>query len=103
MTGYSCVFQAFDCDRIVLVSSSVGVLTVLESVIFSFHVNTNTTLMSEGDTPPEITILKSGYTRDSHVIDVSIRYSLMMALLVKRLEFRFGSIHQLMSITSHYH
>ena len=73
MTGYSCIFQAFDRDKIVLVSSSVGVLTVLESVIFSFRVNTNTTLMSEGDSPPEIAILKSGYTQDTHVIDVSIK------------------------------
>ena len=40
MMGYSCIFQAFDRDKIVLVSSAVGILRVLESVIFSFRVHT---------------------------------------------------------------
>lgn len=73
MTGYSCVLQAFDHNKIVLVSSSVGVLTVLESVIFSFIMNTNTTRMSEGDIPPQVAVSKSGYSRDTHLIDVLVK------------------------------
>lgn len=72
MTGYSCTFQAFDRNNIVLVSSSVGILTVLESVIFSFSNDTDQYNISEGDLPPKISILKTGYSTDTHLISLLI-------------------------------
>jgi hypothetical protein len=72
MTGYSCIFQAFDRDKIVLVSSSVGILTVLESVIFSFSIDIDQLNVSEGDYPPQISILKTGYSTDTHSISLLI-------------------------------
>ena len=66
-------------------SSSVGILTVLdlESVIFSIHVNTNTSHMSEGDIQPQIAVLKTEYSRDAHMMDVLLKI-FTDSIIVKR-------------------
>lgn len=80
MTSYSCLFQIYNRNRIELITSTIGTLIVLETITFSLRLSSHTQLpnnqtlnLFKGDSPPLLTIVKSGYSADTFVVVLRIK------------------------------
>ena len=83
MTSYACLFRIYDRDQIVIITSRVGTLIVLETITFDLQLSdinniqlTNASRMLElfqGDSIPSITIRKLGYSEDTFIVIVRIK------------------------------
>ena len=75
MTSYSCLFQVYNRNEVVFVSSRVGTLIVLQTIVFSLRFAAsidNQLSLLEGDYPLEVLIIKEGYSANTFVVILTI-------------------------------
>lgn len=80
LTTYACIFQVYDRDELVIISSKVGTLTILETITFDLQIRDSDSLdisttsrsleLFQGDNVPLITIKKLGYSFDTFILIV---------------------------------
>ena len=85
MTSYACLFRIYDRDQIVIITSKVGTLIVLETITFDLQLSdinniqlTNASYsrmleLFQGDSIPSLSIRKLGYSEDTFIVIVRIK------------------------------
>ena len=101
MTSYACLFRIYDRDQILIISSRIGTLIVLDTITFDFQLTSGSNFelstahrtieLFQGDSIPSVTINKLGYSADTYVVIVRIKSDL------------YNTCKRISSFTANYH
>ena len=80
MSSYSCLFQVYERDKVMILASEVGTLVVLETLTFRLEVtnyeplsNGREYILYEGDNAPQVSVILTGYTNDIYSVPLLIK------------------------------